>query len=287
MALIRFNKPYGILSQFTDTGTPEARATLSEFITMPGVYPAGRLDRDSEGLLLLTDDGALQAQIADPRFKLPKTYLVQVEGLPDAAAIARLRGGVTLKDGPTRPAKAELIDPPALWPRDPPVRYRKTVPDSWLRLTITRRAQPSGAPDDGGGGAPDFAAGALEHRRMDAGRSAAGRMAGGFTLGPIAEQRGEFVHPDQLPHPAGEVGITRQHRARGGFVCGLHDQQRADDQAVGAFQRADDHEMIGIGVDEIEMRRAVDRAQAAAVFAVAAMEAEHAHWNNPPVGYAG
>lgn len=137
MALIRFNKPYGILSQFTDTGTPEARATLSEFINMPSVYPAGRLDRDSEGLLLLTDDGALQAQIADPRFKLPKTYLVQVEGLPDAAAIAQLRRGVTLKDGPTRPAKAELIDPPTLWPRDPPVRYRKTVRDSWLRLTIT------------------------------------------------------------------------------------------------------------------------------------------------------
>ena len=137
MALIRFNKPYGILSQFTDKGTPEARATLSEFINMPSVYPAGRLDRDSEGLLLLTDDGALQAQIADPRFKLPKTYLVQVEGLPDAAAIAQLRRGVTLKDGPTRPAKAELIDPPTLWPRDPPVRYRKTVRDSWLRLTIT------------------------------------------------------------------------------------------------------------------------------------------------------
>ena len=137
MALIRFNKPYGILSQFTDTGMPEARATLSEFITMPGVYPAGRLDRDSEGLLLLTDDGALQAQIADPRFKLPKPYWVQVEALPDAAAIAQRRRGVTLKDGPTRPAKAELIDPPTLWPRDPPVRYRKTVPDSWLRLTIT------------------------------------------------------------------------------------------------------------------------------------------------------
>lgn len=137
MALIRFNKPYGVLSQFTDTGTPDARATLSDFITMPGVYPAGRLDRDSEGLLLLTDDGALQAQIADPRFKLPKTYLVQVEGEPDAAVVQQLRRGVTLKDGPTRPAKAELIDPPVLWPRDPPVRYRKTVPDSWLRLTIS------------------------------------------------------------------------------------------------------------------------------------------------------
>ncbi len=137
MALIRLNKPYGVLSQFTDKGTPEARATLSDFITMPGVYPAGRLDRDSEGLLLLTDDGVLQAQIADPRFKLPKTYLVQVEGIPDAAAIQQLRQGVTLNDGPTRPAKAELIDPPALWSRDPPVRYRKSVPDSWLRLTIT------------------------------------------------------------------------------------------------------------------------------------------------------
>lgn len=138
MALIRFNKPFGVLSQFTDqaTAAEAARATLSDFIAMPGVYPAGRLDRDSEGLLLLTDDGALQAQIADPRFKLPKTYLVQVEGVPDAAALAALCNGVMLKDGPTRPATAALIDPPDLWPRDPPVRYRKTVADSWLQLTI-------------------------------------------------------------------------------------------------------------------------------------------------------
>lgn len=135
--LIRFNKPFGVLSQFTDRSVPEARATLSDFIAVPGVYPAGRLDRDSEGLLLLTDDGALQARIADPRFKLPKTYLVQVEGVPDAAALAALRRGVDLKDGRTRPAEAAAIDPPALWPRNPPVRYRKSVPDTWLSLTIT------------------------------------------------------------------------------------------------------------------------------------------------------
>lgn len=137
MALIRFNKPFGVLSQFTDQGSPTARTTLSAFIDLPGVYPAGRLDRDSEGLLLLTDDGVMQARIADPRFKLPKTYLVQVEGLPDAAALDRLRGGVDLKDGLTRPAEAALTAPPALWPRDPPVRYRKTVADCWLSLTIT------------------------------------------------------------------------------------------------------------------------------------------------------
>lgn len=134
--LILFNKPYGVLSQFTDRGSEGARATLSDHIAVPGVYPAGRLDRDSEGLLLLTDDGRLQARIADPRFKLPKTYLVQVEGLPDEQALARLRGGVLLNDGPTRPAEVARIDDPALWPRDPPVRFRKSVPECWLRLTI-------------------------------------------------------------------------------------------------------------------------------------------------------
>ena len=104
---------------------------------MPGVYPAGRLDLDSEGLLLLTDDGRLQARIADPRYKLPKTYLVQVEGEPAPAALDALRRGVVLKDGPTRPAQVAVIADPQLWPRDPPVRFRKTVPDTWLRLTIT------------------------------------------------------------------------------------------------------------------------------------------------------
>ena len=134
--LILLNKPFGVLSQFTDKGTEGARATLSDYVQVPGVYPAGRLDRDSEGLLLLCDDGRLQARIADPRFKTPKTYLVQVEGQPDEAALEALRRGVMLKDGLTRPAQAEAIAPPDLWDRDPPVRFRKSVPDSWLRLTI-------------------------------------------------------------------------------------------------------------------------------------------------------
>lgn len=136
--LILFNKPCGVLSQFTDTGTADSpRATLSDHIAVPGVYPAGRLDRDSEGLLLLTDDGKLQARIASPRFKTEKTYLVQVEGLPEDAALEALRHGVTLKDGPTRPARLRRIDPPELWPRTPPVRYRKSVPDCWLEITIS------------------------------------------------------------------------------------------------------------------------------------------------------
>ncbi len=130
--LILFNKPFNVLTQFTGEG-----ATLADYVKVPGVYPAGRLDKDSEGLLLLTDDGRLQARIADPRFKLPKTYLVQVEGEPDGAALEQLRRGVTLKDGPTRPASVKRIDPPDLWPRDPPVRFRKSVPDTWLSLTIS------------------------------------------------------------------------------------------------------------------------------------------------------
>ena len=136
MTLILFNKPYDVLSQFTDRGTPTTRATLSNHIDIPGVYPAGRLDRDSEGLLLLTDDGRLQARIADPRFKLPKTYLVQVEGDTGEAALARLRAGVMLKDGPTLPAEVTRIADPALWPRVPPIRVRAHIPDCWLRLTI-------------------------------------------------------------------------------------------------------------------------------------------------------
>ena len=132
--LIRFNKPYGVLSQFTDEGS--GRPTLKHFIDVPGVYPAGRLDFDSEGLLLLTDDGRLQARIADPKHKLSKTYLVQVEGEPGEAALDQLRNGVRLKDGITRPAEAEPIPDPDLWPRDPPIRFRKSVPDSWIKLTI-------------------------------------------------------------------------------------------------------------------------------------------------------
>jgi 23S rRNA pseudouridine2457 synthase len=134
--LILFNKPYGVLCQFTDVGGAPGRATLSDFIHTPNVYPAGRLDLDSEGLLLLTDDGRLQARIANPKFKLPKTYLVQVEGEITEEALAALRGGVVLNDGKTLPAEAERIDPPALWPRDPPVRFRKTVTDCWISITL-------------------------------------------------------------------------------------------------------------------------------------------------------
>lgn len=135
--LILFNKPYDVLSQFTDARSPTPRATLSDFVDVPGVYPAGRLDRDSEGLLLLTDDGRLQSRISDPRYKTAKTYLAQVEGEPDEAALEALRKGVVLNDGPTRPASVRRIDDPGLWPRNPPVRFRKTVPDCWIELTIS------------------------------------------------------------------------------------------------------------------------------------------------------
>jgi 23S rRNA pseudouridine2457 synthase len=135
--LILFNKPFGVLTQFTDEKSPSPRPTLSDFIPVPGVYPAGRLDRDSEGLVLLTDDGRLQARISNPSHKTEKTYLVQVEGAPGEADLDPLRRGVRLKDGITRPARARLIAPPALWDRDPPVRYRKSVPDRWIELTIT------------------------------------------------------------------------------------------------------------------------------------------------------
>ena len=133
--LIAFNKPFNVLCQFTDRSVPPRR-TLAEFGLPADVYPAGRLDYDSEGLLLLTDDGRLAHRLTDPRHKEAKTYRVQVEGVPDEAALRRLREGVELNDGPTLPAQAKIIDAPALWPRDPPVRFRKTVPDAWLELTI-------------------------------------------------------------------------------------------------------------------------------------------------------
>ena len=134
LRLLLLNKPFGVLTQFSDGA---GRATLKDLVEVPGVYPAGRLDRDSEGLLLLTNDGALQARIADPRHKLAKTYWVQVEGTPSPAQLRQLQRGVLLNDGVTLPAEASLLAPPPdLWPRDPPVRFRQSIPTHWLELTI-------------------------------------------------------------------------------------------------------------------------------------------------------
>ncbi|WP_272889759.1 pseudouridine synthase [Stutzerimonas stutzeri] len=131
--LLLLNKPFDVLTQFNDS---DGRATLKDFVPVAGVYPAGRLDRDSEGLLLLTNDGQLQARIADPRHKLAKTYWVQVEGEVTDEQLQRLCAGVELNDGMTLPAEARAIDEPSLWPRNPPVRFRKSVPTCWLELVI-------------------------------------------------------------------------------------------------------------------------------------------------------
>jgi 23S rRNA pseudouridine2457 synthase len=131
--LLLLNKPFNVLSQFTDRA---GRATLADYVSQPDVYAAGRLDRDSEGLLLLTDDGALAHRLTDPRRKAWKTYWAQVEGIPDDSSLRALRDGVVLKDGRTRPAKARLIDTPELWPRDPPVRFRAQIPTSWVELSL-------------------------------------------------------------------------------------------------------------------------------------------------------
>ncbi len=132
--IILFNKPFHCLSQFTDN---EGRDTLANYITNKGFYPAGRLDYDSEGLLVLTNNGKLQAEITAPTFHKPKTYLVQVEGSIDKTAIKALQNGVMLKDGMTRPAIVKKVSPPKIWQRNPPVRYRKSVPESWVKITIT------------------------------------------------------------------------------------------------------------------------------------------------------
>jgi 23S rRNA pseudouridine2457 synthase len=133
--IVLFNKPYNVLSQFTDAS---GRSTLADYIDIPGVYVTGRLDRDSEGLLMLTDSPTLQHKIASPEFKVGKTYWVQVEGVPEESDLRNLREGIALKDGLTRPAKAQLCNtPPAIWPRHPPIRVRRHIPDQWLELTIS------------------------------------------------------------------------------------------------------------------------------------------------------
>ncbi len=132
--VLLFNKPWGVLTQFTDA---HGRPTLADFIAAPGVHAAGRLDRDSEGLVVLTDDGRLQARLSDPMHRTSKTYWVQVEGIPDSAALQALRDGVELRDGLTRPARVEAIDPPELWPREPPIRVRRNIPTRWLAMTLT------------------------------------------------------------------------------------------------------------------------------------------------------
>jgi 23S rRNA pseudouridine2457 synthase len=134
VTLILLNKPHGVLCQFTDRA---GRPTLARHVATPDVYPAGRLDHDSEGLVLLTDDGALQARLADPRHGLVKTYWAQVEGAPGEAALERLGAGVTLRDGRTRPARVRLIpEPHGLWPRDPPIRRRASIPTAWLEIGL-------------------------------------------------------------------------------------------------------------------------------------------------------
>lgn len=134
MTTLMLNKPFGVICQFSRDGD---RPTLADFVPVKEVYPAGRLDTDSEGLVLLTDDGALQHRIAEPRFKLPKTYWAQVEGMPDEAALASLRAGVMLKDGQTQPCRVRLLAEPSMWPRTPPIRVRAAIPTAWIELQLT------------------------------------------------------------------------------------------------------------------------------------------------------
>ncbi len=198
--LILLNKPFGVLCQF---GPAEGQRTLKDFVPVPAVYPAGRLDADSEGLVVLTDDGRLQAAIADPRHKLEKGYWVQVEGTPTEAALERLRRGLALPDGPTRPAAVRTIpEPPGLWARDPPIRVRKAIPTAWLELGLTRGAQPPGAAHDRRDRPADAAPGAFPRRAVGPGRAATRAVARGpgarFTRPPsgiLTSSRASGVNP--------------------------------------------------------------------------------------------
>jgi len=186
MALLAFNKPFGVICQFTRDGD---RPTLADFIRVPNVYPAGRLDTDSEGLLLLTDDGALQHRISHPKTKLPKHYWAQVEGLPTRAALAALTGGVDLGDFVTRPGRVEAIAEPAgLWPRNPPIRYRAAIPTSWLDLSITEGKNRQVRRMTAHVGLPTLRL--IRHR------------IGPYTLEDLAPGEWRYVDIDALPHIA-------------------------------------------------------------------------------------
>ncbi len=169
--VLLFNKPYGVICQFSRDGL---HPTLADYISVADFYPAGRLDTDSEGLLLLTDDGKLQHRVTDPKHKLPKTYWVQVEGVPNETALERLRNGLQLKDGPTLPAQASIMkEPVELWQRDPPVRFRKDIPTSWLQTHYSRRQESPNSTNDGRSRLSYLAFDSVLYWRLVAGRNRA------------------------------------------------------------------------------------------------------------------
>ncbi len=205
--LLLFNKPFNVLCQFTDDPEfKDQRQTLADFIDQPGFYAAGRLDRDSEGLLLLTDDGKLQQRISDPNFKLPKTYLVQVEGEIDSNALQKLEQGVQLKDGVTRPAKARKVrEPHWIWARNPPVRERKNIPTSWLELTISEGKNRQVRRMTAAVGFPT-----LRLIRI---------QIGDWKLGKLAQGESQLIHVSLKDLPAGKVSKTAHNRRKKPFTA--------------------------------------------------------------------